>query len=295
MLRTVFITTVRVVVLAVLYFVCFVVVSGALLSTGQPPPGEASSALVSLLAVSFITAAGFAYVILRSHWTGWKLVLAIFFVFYGVTTVMSQIETAFFVTHLPPGMLPRLFLSGAVIAAAFAPLAVLILGKARSNQSVTENPKRLNFSSGEWLVKLLIIIIAYIVIYFTFGYYIAWKNEAVRAYYNGTDPGSLLAQMNSVVRNTPALLPLQAVRAILWTLLGVPVIRMMKGQWWEAGLAVALLFGVVMTCPLLLPNPFMPEEVRMTHLVETASSNFLFGWVLVFVLTRNQELTTSKS
>lgn len=294
MLRSVFITTVRVVALALLYFVCFVVVSGALLSTEQPAPGEASSTLVSLLAVSFITTGGFAYAILRSRWTGWKLVLAIFFVFYGVTTVMSQIETAFFVTHLPPGMLPRLFLSGAIIAAAFAPLAVLILGKARSNQPVTEDPKRLNFSSGEWLVKLLIIIIAYIVIYFTFGYYIAWKNEAVRAYYNGTDPGSLLAQMNSVVRNTPLLLPLQAVRAILWTLLAVPVIRMMKGQWWEAGLAVALLFGVVMTCPLLLPNPFMPEEVRMTHLVETATSNFLFGWLSVFVLTRNQGLTKSK-
>jgi hypothetical protein len=284
MLRTILITTVRVVALALLYFVCFVVVSGALLSTEQPPAAEAGGALISLLAVSFITTAGFAYVILRSRWTGWKLILAIFLIFFGVTTVMSQIETAFFVTHLLPGMLSRLFLSGAIIAALFAPLAVLILGKARSNYATAANHERLNFSSGEWLVKLLIIIIAYIVIYFTFGYYIAWKNEAVRAYYNGSDPGSLLAQMNSVVRNTPLLLPLQAVRAILWTLLAVPVIRMMKGQWWEAGLAVALLFGVVMTCPLLLPNPFMPAEVRMTHLVETASSNFLFGWLLVLVL-----------
>lgn len=272
--------------LAFVYFVCFAVVSGALLTTEQPPQGEASRALISLLAVSFITTAGFAYAILRSRWTGWKLVLTIFFVFYGVTTVMSQIETAFFVTSLPPGMLPRLFLSGAIIAALFAPLAVLILGKARSNQSAAENPERFRFSSGEWLVKILIIIIVYIVIYFTFGYYIAWKSEAVRAFYNGNDPGSLMAQMKSVVRDTPLLLPLQAVRAILWTLLAIPVIRMMKGQWWEAGLGVALLFGVVMTCPLLLPNPFMPKEVRMVHLVETASSNFLFGWLLVRVLTR---------
>ena len=110
MLRTVFITTVRVVALALVYLVCFVVISGALLTTEQPTPGEARDALISLLVVSLITTAGFAYVILRSRWTGWKLVLAIFFVFYGVTTVMSQIETAFFVTHLPPGMLPRLVL-----------------------------------------------------------------------------------------------------------------------------------------------------------------------------------------
>jgi hypothetical protein len=59
---------------------------------------------------------------------------------------------------------------------------------------------------------------------------------------------------------------------------------MMKGQWWEAGLAVALLFGVVATSLLLLPNPLMPQEVRMAHLLETATSNFLFGWLVVLVL-----------
>ena len=51
-----------------------------------------------------------------------------------------------------------------------------------------------------------------------------------------------------------------------------------------AGLAVALLFSVVMNSQLLLPNAFMPREVRMAHLVETASSNFLFGWLIVLVL-----------
>jgi hypothetical protein len=35
---------------------------------------------------------------------------------------------------------------------------------------------------------------------------------------------------------------------------------------------------------LLLPNPLMPREVRMAHLLETASSNFLFGWLTVLVL-----------
>lgn len=82
--------------------------------------------------------------------------------------------------------------------------------------------------------------------------------------------------------------PLQVVRAMLWAAIAVPVIRMMKGQWWEAGLAVALLFGVVGTSLLLLPNPLMPPEVRMTHLLETASSNFLFGWLLVLVFLKRR-------
>jgi hypothetical protein len=137
---------------------------------------------------------------------------------------------------------------------------------------------------GEWVGKLGLIVIAYVVIYFSFGYFIAWKSAAVRAYYGGHDPGSFLSQISSVMPETPWLIPLQAVRAILWAAIAVPVIRMMKGRWWEAGLAVALLFGVVMNTQLLLPNPLMPREVRMVHLLETATSNFLFGWLIVLVL-----------
>ena len=285
---------IRLVALTILYFVCFAVVSGALLSPAaqQSDPGQAGGALAALLTVSILNAAVLAYVIIRSRWIGWKLMLTIFFVFYGVTTLMPQIETAFFLTRLPPGMLPRLFLAGAIIAALFSPLAVLILGKRKpcepKDEANNQSHLRLNMPLGEWVGKLCLIVIAYVVIYFTFGYFIAWKSAAVRAYYGGQDPGSLLTQMSSVIRETPWLIPLQVVRAILWAAIAVPVIRMMKGRWWEAGLAVALLFGVVATSLLLLPNPLMPGDVRMVHLLETATSNFLFGWLVVLVLCRGR-------
>jgi hypothetical protein len=292
-MKATLIFAVRLVGLAILYFICFTAVSGVLLSptadqSGTMQAGQAGAALAALLAVSFLNTAVLAYVIIRSRWSGLKLILTIFFVLYGVTTVMSQIETAYFVTRLPPGMLPRLFLAGAIIAALVSPLAVLILGRRKpgwpKEEAKDESDLRLNMPLGEWVGKLCVIVIAYVVIYFTFGYFIAWKSAAVRAYYGGGDPGSLLTQMSSVMRETPWLIPLQAVRAILWAAIAVPVIRMMKGQWWEAGLAVALLFGVVATCLLLLPNPLMPREVRLVHLLETATSNFLFGWLVVLVL-----------
>lgn len=280
------ILAIRLVVLTVLYFICFAAVSAAVLPSPskQPTPVEAATTLVALLAVSLLNTLVLGYIILRSRWAGWKLILAIFFVFYGVMTVMPQIETAFFITTLPPGMLPRLFLSGAIIAALFSSLAVLILGKRKSNPEESDKHLRLDMSAGQWVGKLSLIVIVYVVIYFTFGYFIAWKNPAVRAYYDGSDPGSFSAQIRSVLRDTPLVLPLQAVRAILWTAIAVPVIRMMKGRWREAELAVALLFAVVMNSQLLLPNPLMPQEVRMVHLLETATSNFLFGWLIVLVL-----------
>ena len=286
-MKAALVTAIRLAALAALYFICFAAVSAALLplpSDETHAPAEAGASLAALWAVSLLNTAVLAYVILRSRLTGWRLVLTVFLILYGVTTVMPQIETAFFVTRLPPGMLPRLFLAGAVIAALFSPAAVLLLGKRRADRTGDESPPRLKMSAGEWFGKLSLIVIAYVVIYFTFGYFIAWKSAAVRAYYGGSDPGSFPAQMRTVVRDTPLLLPLQAVRAILWAAIAVLVIRMMKGRWWEAGLAVALLFSVLMNAQLLLPNPLMPEEVRMVHLLETASSNFLFGWLTVLIL-----------
>lgn len=279
---------IRVLALTVVYFMCFSAVSAAVIPrlSPEPDPGQAGQLLAALLAVSFLNAVVFAYVILNSRWTGWKLILSIFVICYGVTTVMGQIETAVFVTTLPPGLLPRLFLSGALIAAIFSPLAVLILGKRKSLDAEGGEPSRLRLTAKEWAISLSILAIAYIVIYFSFGYFIAWKSVAVRTYYGGQDPGNFLAHMATVVRDMPWLFPLQALRALLWVALAVPVIRMTKGEWWKAGLAVALLFGVAMNAQLLLPNPLMPQEVRMVHLLETASSNFLFGWLVVLVLTR---------
>ena len=292
-MKALIVTAIRFVAVTILYFSTFAVVSGALLSntSEQNAPAEAGATLLALFVVSLINAAVWTYVILRSHWTGWKLILTVFLLFYGVNTLMPQIESAYFITRLPPGLLPRLFIAGLIIAAVFAPLAVLILGKAKSKTNETFGRSRLKMPVSAWIAKSCAIVVVYLIIYFTFGYFIAWKNPAVRAYYGGSDPGSFVTHITSLLRTEPLLFLLQAVRALLWTAIAVPVIRMMKGEWWESGLAVALLFAV-MTSQLLLPNPLMPAEVRMVHLVETATSNFLFGWLVVLILIYSSQRGT---
>jgi hypothetical protein len=61
---------------------------------------------------------------------------------------------------------------------------------------------------------------------------------------------------------------------------------MLKVQRTETALAIGLLFAVVMNAQLLLPNPYMPEPVRLAHLIETASSNFIFGVLIGWLLTQ---------
>ena len=282
----------RVIALTIILFICFALgggVVGQLDNAGATEPAGATA--LPLVAVCLLNTVVLTHLIHRSRWTGWRLAAAVFFVFYGVMTFMSQIESAVFITSLPPGILPRLFLMGAVVAAPFSMLAVLILGKRKAKIVDTERNSRLVMPTGEWAWKLAVIALAYLILYFTFGYFIAWQSSAVREYYGGVDEGSFVAQMRATVLDRPWLVPFQIVRAMCWVLLALPVIRMLKGQWLETALSIGLLFAVLMNAQGLLPNPFMPEAVRMAHMVETASSNFIFGVFVGWLLTERHART----
>lgn len=291
--KTIIIVGLKVIALTIILTLCFIV--AAAISLGSQPvagavdessPADGGSALLPLLVSSFLQTVVFTYIILRSRWTGWKLTAAVFLAFYGLHTVVAQIESAVYLpTQLPPGMIPRLFVMGAIIAGVFSPLAVLILGKMRRKETLQAPTERLDMPVREWAWKSVAIAAAYLVLYYTFGYFVAWRNPAVQAYYGGADPGSFFAQMAGTWRATPWMFAWQAFRGLLYAAFVLPVIRMHQGQRWEVALAMASLFAV-WSSVLLLPNPYMPEAVARTHLVETASSMFIFGLVVGWLLSR---------
>jgi hypothetical protein len=276
---------IRILILTFVYFVLFSALSAILIpasiQTRSTEPN--ATVLLALLIVSVLNSLVLAYVIQRSRIGGWQLILNVFLVFFGVATFLPQIETAVFVESISTRVLAGIVASGLLLALFFSCIAVVVLGKRRSN--VVEL-RRLNLSRSEWVLRVALLALCYVIIYFTFGYFVAWRNPAVRAFYHGTDPGNFFTQLGSVFLTTPWLPALQFIRGLLWILFALPLVRMMKGSWWEAGLAVALCFAVLPSSQLLIPNPIMPAEVRTAHLWETASSNFLFGWLVVVVLLR---------
>ncbi len=248
-------------------------------------PEEEQAAARVLGVVALLNTLVLAYIVQRARWHGWKLILALFLFFYGATWFMAQIETVVFLTTFSNEMIARLMLMGFIIAAPFSILAPAIFGrlKGANKEPGAETPHGLDLA-----IKLGVIALIYVAVYFTFGYYVAWKNPAVQAYYSGTDPGSFGRQLGAVAQGTWWLYPLQFVRGIMWALIALPIVRMTKGPWWHAGLALSLGLGVLTSSQLLFPNSFMPEAVRMAHLVEVSTSNFVFGWIVAFVLTRRR-------
>jgi len=270
----------KIVILTFLLFACNSIAAVVVGLSDSAQAADSTGAVVALLMVSVLETIVLSYAIIRSRWTGWRLVVTVFLVFFGVKTFLSQIETVvflnYFVDIVPTEIIPKLFMMGAITAALFSPLAVLIHGRMKGAEKSQEPNQRLVLPWKEWAWKLILIAIIYLVIYFLFGMFvfIPLAGEAFQEYY-----GDL---------QLPAwIFPFQIVRAMIWTALALPVIRMMKGKWWEAGLAVALLFSVLMSAQLLSPEEFMPDRIRMSHFVEVLSSNFIFGWIVVWLLNRH--------
>ena len=290
--RTGLLTVVYLVLFSAAYSIALSLSGAAVPATGAGAGGESETAwgggAIMLLLAGLLNAAALAVMIVRSRWHGHQLALTVALVLYGVLTFMTQVEAAVFpavASRLGEGMLRALFLAGSLLAIPFAPLAVLVMGKWRAEARSNGANHRLEMLWSEWLWKLALLAVIYVGLYFTFGYFVAWRNPVISSYYGGTDPGSFIAQLVMVAQTTPWMYAFQFARGIVWVLIALPIVRMTKGGPLETGAIVGLQFAVLMNSSLLLPNPAMPEAVRMVHLVETAPSNFIMGVLTALVLS----------
>ena len=270
---------------AVLYVVAMTVASALVGMSEIAPTTDPEASLRGLLVMAVLSTVAIGYPILRSRWTGWRLVLALFVACATITPLLTQTEALLFLVFLVPIMpvaiIPSLVLQGLLATAIYVPLAVLLFGRllpffgrpVNSNEPAADH--RLKMSAGEWAWKLALAGVVYAIIYVAFGALVAvpLAGPAFAEYY-----GDLVM---------PAwLLLFQVARGAVWVAALLPVVRMMRGRWWEAGLACALLSSILTAVPLILPNPFMPEPMRLAHFVELLSSNFVFGWTTAFIFLR---------
>ena len=249
----------------------------------KPPPGPSQ---IPILISMILPALVLGYFIHRSRWTGWKLTGSLFLAFYGSMTVVSQLESIVYLpAHLPEGMIARLYLMGAIAAGIFSPSAVFILGRMKGRDKPQTEKRTMEMGRREWAWKLAALALLYVFLYYVFGYYVAWQNPAVREYYGAEDPGGFWLQMAWIWTTTPWMFLFQLFRGFLWILLVLPAVMMIRGNALERGLAGGMLLAV-WSFQLLMPNPFMPETVSQTHFVETLPCNFLFGFILGWLLDR---------
>ena len=290
-IKSALVLALKIIVLTIVMFILWTV--GASIFTAdsalaqQMSPEDAAASGLMLIVVSFIDTLILTYFILRSRLRGLRLMVTVSLVFYGVKTFLSIIEAWWFMTDVTAQEIPGLFLMTVPMAVLFPVVAVWILGKAKKAEDTDETPNtRLVMPTGQliWKVAFLSVIV-YPVLFWTFGYYVAFSNPELVAYYGATHPGSFLAQMGNVWADDPFVFLFELFRGLLWVALAAPVIRTTKGRVWEAGLIVALLFSLVQNDVHLIPG-VMPPSVRLSHFIETASSNLIFAVIITWLLHR---------
>ena len=279
--KNLFLTLARILLLVIVYVILEMVV-GAVISIDLPPlPDEKMPAVfLGLFIVALVDTLIVAVIITRSRWHGWKLTLGLGVALFGVMAVMSQIETIYFAPAL--GVDPVLgwivLLQDLIKVVVFVPLAVLLFGKMRGAPG--DEPNELVMMPViQWVWKLALIAVVYVVLYFVFGYFVAWQNPALRTMYSGG--------ANQAVFNPLQMLVLQLGRGVLWALFTIPVIRMLRAKPWIAAVILGLFLALPMNIVHAVPNTLMPDPtVRLSHFIETSTSNFLFGLVIYWLLHR---------
>lgn len=269
-------------IITVVYLVTLMV-GTALFEAGVPPPPQEQMGAVMLgvLITAAVDAAVIMILIIRSRWSGLKLIGAVVFSLYGVMTFMAIIEAAYFgpVLGIQPEWLPGMFVSTIPSVLVTVPIAVLITGKSKRLED-TEPNERLIMPVGQWIWKMALIVFAYLILYAGFGQLVAWSNPALREMYGGG--------VNTEVFNLGQMVLLQILRSVLWVGFGVPVIRMLRGRPLSAAAILGLLYALPMNIVQFTPNTIMPDpSVRLSHFIETSTSNFIFGIIVFWLLHRS--------
>lgn len=230
--------------------------------------------------MGFLQAVVLGYPIVRTNWSGWRLISTVFLVYFGIATFMTQIETVVFLQYLvdiiPIENTFNLFFNGAVVAAVLAPLVVIIHGKYLKTEEGTGDTAKIVMNTKQWIVKLGLAAIIYAFIYILFGA-LVFKPLA----------GAAFGEFYAGLQMPAWIIPFQLIRGIVFAFLAFPVIRMLKGSFGETGWTVSLLYSVLLASLVLPPNEFMPTTIRLAHMIELFTSMFLFGWIVTKLFYRH--------
>jgi hypothetical protein len=273
-------------------------VVNAILAPFNPLKGPVDAVFWRLfLGSAILVGNAMVFFIRNSRYHGLKLFGLTLLAYVGVAQLLGHVETiAFnFMFHFTTVEIIFMIISQAVTALAFVPLAMLVAGKwaapeeltvaePASKDSAPMESKVVPAEDGTavfpaleaktFLFRLVILGVLWYFCYMLAGYFIA--DPITHDYYAAKNPD--LPSIN-------AWLPiLQFFRGLAWTGLVILGVRIMNRPLAESGLLVGLIYGVFHSSGLLLPNRFMPTEMRLSHLPEIILSQVMFASLAVSVL-----------
>ena len=251
----------KVILLTAVMFVLFAIVY-PLVGVGQalpePAPDQGQAALI-LLACCLFQTTMLSWFILGSRLAGWRLILTVFTVMFLTGAILPQMDSLWFLPHMSRVLIGKLILATGIQAALFSVVAVWVMGRGRHDVIQLSSVNPIHRSPRAWVLTFLALAVLHVFLYFTCGYYIAWKSPELVQFYGGNDPGSFYLQLLSIVRDDPMLFPFQILRGLLWGLVAVLLAGSLSSSRLSAALISTFVLISLFAILLLLPNPLMPD------------------------------------
>ncbi|TBW27382.1 hypothetical protein [Gramella sp. KN1008] len=276
----------RIVLLIILYIPIWMLGTVAITQLDLDIPAEPGlvSPEAGILVLSVVNTLLIVALIRISKLRGLRLAISLAIAYYGIFTFLTQIETWYFLgdINVSKELLFELFLMGLPVPFLFIPLAVVICRRWKTSQ---ETSKRVDLPLRQLVLRISLLAFIYVIIYWLAGYFIAWQIPQLREFYGS--PGEISPFWEHTwksLKTDPGLFALQLFRGTVFTIIVYSLIRYFK----ENLLVTALLIGFFLAVPHfghIISNPLMPfASIRLSHLIETASSTFLYGVIIVLVM-----------
>jgi hypothetical protein len=201
----------------------------------------------------------------------------LFLLLFGLNTLVNVIEGSFFTTWLgqaAPGTLlaavPGNLVTAWLLGVLFRPPAV--------TRTVVEafGDVFAQRAAVAWLARLVAAGLAFVPIYYVVGRLIY---PFVQSYYE--DPAFALGLR---VPGLAEILTLQVGRGLLFVALVLPLVVLLRGQWWRRGLWIGLAVAALMAWEPLLSNTAWPIALRVVHALEITADSLAHGLTIAALL-----------
>jgi len=240
---------------------------------------------IYFLITNFFCCFAIFYVIRNSPLPALKTIFCLSVSLPCIYIVMTQIETLFFAQAFPA--LTKMDILLMVFSNSFSLIVGILIGSklfARNKESEKEDiGSKRPLLTKELIVKVLIIGFLYAIIYFLFGYFVAWQFEDLRMFYSGSPyKESFIEKLTSNFNENPFIYLFQFIRGILFASFILPVVYLFRYKSKALLISTILVYETTAIC-LIIPNALFPDSVRWGHFIEMLTSMLLFAFVTWYV------------
>lgn len=248
------------------------------LITGTEVSFNTSGVLLGLFS-SLLIVILLSYYIFHSSFKGIKLVFAVFIIHYVIGCFNILIEAYIFnVTNRVQTL--HEMLQGFFVSVFFAPIFVWLLGKWNDESAKLKFEKRAVFS---WIWRSALGIFLYLIFYLGAGMVLQMSYPELMDFYSDKIPPF------------DVMILTQFPRGLLFVIIAILILRSLKLSNLKKAVLIGLIFSVLGgIAPLIPPNDLMPSNIRLVHGIEVGISNFLYGFIISFLLGQKKNKTMNE-